>query len=125
MKLEREKEISKKENELIFDEHFCLSEFQQITWCFSTKQKCGTVRADYEILQILLIMKTYSTLRLILTQNGFIKTCREKSVSTWYQNTKKLPVVYLIIYHRYLNDSKWYLQCHLISTGLNLAGGKI
>ena len=25
---------------------------------------------------------------------------------------KKLPVVYLIIYHRYLNETKWYLQGH-------------
>ena len=25
---------------------------------------------------------------------------------------KKLPVVYLIIYHGYLNETKWYLQGH-------------
>ena len=27
-------------------------------------------------------------------------------------NYKKLPVVYLINYHRYVNESKWYLQGH-------------
>ena len=41
--LERAKEISKKENELIFKEQFYLSELQQITWCISTKQKYSTV----------------------------------------------------------------------------------
>ena len=30
---------------------------------------------------------------------------------------KKLPVGYLNIYHRYLNESKWYLQCRFINTG--------
>ena len=59
-------------------------------------------------------MKTKSIIRLTLTQYWLIKTWREKSsyVLTSYQNTKKLPLVYLIIYHRYLNESKWYLQGH-------------
>ena len=59
-------------------------------------------------------MKTYSTIRLTLTHYGLIKTWREKPVyvSTSYQNTKKLPAVYLLIYHRYLIESKWYLQGH-------------
>ena len=47
-----QKEISKKEYELIFKEQFYLSELQQISWCISTKQKYGTVSdlnlADYE-----------------------------------------------------------------------------
>ena len=50
--LERAKEISKKEYELIFKEQFYLSDLQQISWCISTKQKYGTVSdlnfADYE-----------------------------------------------------------------------------
>ena len=50
--LERAKEISKKEYELIFKEQFYLSELQQISWCISTKQQYGTVSdlnfADYE-----------------------------------------------------------------------------
>ena len=50
--LERAKEISKKEYELIFKEQFHLSELQQISWCISTKHKYGTVSdlnfADYE-----------------------------------------------------------------------------
>ena len=52
MFLERAKEISKKEYELIFKKQFYLSEPQQISWCISTKQKYGTVSnlhfADYE-----------------------------------------------------------------------------
>ena len=36
--LERAKEISKKENKLIFKEQFYLSELQQISWCISTKK---------------------------------------------------------------------------------------
>ena len=50
--LERAKEISKKEYELIFKEQFYLSDLQQISWCISTKQQYGTVSdlnfADYE-----------------------------------------------------------------------------
>ena len=50
MFLERAKEISKKECELIFKEEYCLSELQQISWCISTKPNYGTVSkfADYE-----------------------------------------------------------------------------
>ena len=47
-----QQKISMKQYELIFKEHFYLSELQQISWCISTKQKYGTVSdlnfADYE-----------------------------------------------------------------------------
>ena len=50
--LERAKEISKKDYELIFKEQFDLNELQQISSCISTKQNYGTVSdwniADYE-----------------------------------------------------------------------------
>ena len=50
--LERAKEISKKEYELIFKEQFYLSELQQISWCISTKQNHSILInlniADYE-----------------------------------------------------------------------------
>ena len=83
--LERAKEISKEEYELIFKKQFYLSELQQISWCISTKQKYGTVSdlnfADYEN------VFDYS---FDFTSKGLIKTWREKSVyvSTSYQNTK-------------------------------------
>ena len=38
---------------------------------------------------------------------GKIRLCFNK-----LSKYKKLPVVYLIIYHRYLNETKWYLQGH-------------
>ena len=33
---------------------------------------------------------------------------------------KKLPVVYLIIYHRYLEECKWYLPIHFYSHWLDI-----
>ena len=105
--LERAKEISKKEYELIFKEQFYLSELQQISWCISTKQKYGTVSdlnlADYE--NVFDYSFDFNSLWVDKDLERKIRLCFNK-----LSKYKKLPVVYLIIYHRYLNETKWYLQ---------------
>ena len=107
--LERAKEISKKEYELIFNDQFYLSELQQISWCISTKQKYGTVSdlnfADYE--NVYDYSLDFNSIWVDKDLERKIRLCFNK-----LSKYKKRPVVYLIIYHRYLNESKWYLQVH-------------
>ena len=107
--LERAKEISKKEYELIFKEQFYLSELQQISWCISTKQQYGTVSdlnfADYE--NLFDYSFDFTSKRVDKDLERKIRLCFNK-----LSKYKKLPVVYLIIYDRYLNETKWYLQGH-------------
>ena len=105
--LERTKEISKKEYELIFKEQFYLSELQQISWCISTKQKYGTMSdlnfADYE--NVFDYSFDFNSIWVDKDLERKIRLCFNK-----LSKYKKLPVFYLIIYQRYLNESKWYLQ---------------
>ena len=105
--LERTKEISKKEYELIFKEQFFLSELQQISWCISTKQKYGTMSdlnfADYE--NVFDYSFDFNSIWVDKDLERKIRLCFNK-----LSKYKKLPVFYLIIYQRYLNESKWYLQ---------------
>ena len=104
--LERATEFSKKEYELILKEQFYLSELQQISWCISTKQKYGTVSdlniADYE--NVFDYSFDFNSLWVDKDLERKIRLCFNK-----LSKYKKLPVVYLINYHRYLNESKWYL----------------
>ena len=107
--LKRAKEIAKKEYELIFKEQFYLSELQQISWCISTKQKYGTVSdlnfADYE--NVFDYSFDFNSIWVDKDLERKICLCFNK-----LSKYKKLPVVYLFIDHRYLNESKWYLQGH-------------
>ena len=116
--LERAKEISKKEYELIFKEQFYLSELQQISWCISTKKKYGTVSdlniADCE--NVFDYSFDFNSLWVDKDLERKIRLCFNK-----LSKYEKFPVVFLIIYHRYLNESKWYLQVTFISTGLKFS----
>ena len=109
MCLERAKEISKKEYKLIFKEQFCLSELQQISWCISTKQKHGTESdlniADYE--NVYDYSFDFNSILIDKDLERKIRLCFSK-----LSKYKKLPVVDLITYNRYLKESKWYLQGH-------------
>ena len=107
--LERAKEISKKEYKLIFKEQFYLSELQQICWCIYTKRKYGTVSdfniADYE--NVFDYSFDFNSIWVDKDLERKIRLCFNK-----LSKCKKFPVVYLIIYHRYLNESKLNLQGH-------------
>ena len=107
--LERAKEISKKEYELIFKEQFYLSELQQISWCISTKQKVWYCER-FEFCWLWNVFDYwfhFTSKRVDKDLERKIRLCFNK-----LSKYKKLPVVYLIIYHRYLNETKWYLQGH-------------
>ena len=107
--LERAKKILKKEYELVFKKKFYLSELQQISWCISTKQKYGTVSdlnfADYE--NVFDYSFDFTSKRVDKDLERKIRLCFNK-----LSKYKNLPVVCLIVYHRYLNETKWYLQGH-------------
>ena len=115
--LERAKEISKKEYELIFKEQFYLKELQQISWCISTKQQYVTVSdlnfADYE--NVFDYSFDFTSKRVDKDLERKIRLCFNK-----LSKYKKLPVVYLTIYHRYLNETKWYLQGHFYFNWLEI-----
>ena len=115
--LERVKEISKKEYELIFKEQFYLCELQQIFWCISTKQKYGTVSnlnfADYE--NVFHYSFDFNSIWVDKDLGRNIRLCFNK-----LSKNKKIPLVYIIIYHRYLNESKRYLQGHFYFHSLEI-----
>ena len=109
MFLESAMEISKEEYELIFEEQFYLNELQQITWCISTKQKHGTVSN--------LIIANYANFfdySFDFNSKWVDKDLERKTCPCLNQLSKykQLPVICLIIDHRYLNESKLFLQGH-------------
>ena len=101
--------FSTAEKNSFLNEQFYLSELQQISWCISTKQQYGTVSdlnfADYE--NVFDYSFDFTSKRVDKNLERKIRLCFNK-----LSKYKKLPVVYLIIYHRYLNETKWYLQGH-------------
>ena len=82
---------------------------QQISWCSSTKQKYGTVsdlnNIDYE--SVFDYSFDFNSLWVDKYLERKIRLCFNK-----LSKYKNFPVVYLIIYHRYLIESKWYMQGH-------------
>ena len=84
-------------------------ELQQISWCISTKQHYGTVSdlnfADYE--KVFDYSFDFTSKWVDKDLERKIRLCFNK-----LSKYKILPVVYSIIYHRYLNETKWYLQGH-------------
>ena len=105
--LERAMEISKEEYELIFEEQFYMNELQQITWCISTKQK-HVIMSDSIIANYAKVFD-YS---FDFNSKWVDKDLERKTCPCFNQLSeyKKLPVICLITYHRYLNESKLYLQ---------------